>query len=219
MEEIGKRLSLKIEWPEEVAPAGMFAGFQSGRYDAVCAGYTRNPARSTHAAFSVPVFYFSYSIFVRGNDTRFDADQKVLNDPHYSFSVIDGELANYVIKDEFPKAKVNSLPDGAISDSTIRMVNVATGKSDATIIETAIGDDYIRANPGTIKALVPPISVLPSNIIIPHNEVAFKDMLDAAIANLHETHFIEKTIHRHTTGAGYYAPSPPYAAQDLAGSP
>jgi len=215
MEEIAKRLSLKLEWPEEVAPAGLFEGFKSGRYDAICAGYTRNPARSTKADFSIPVFFVPYSVFVRANDTRFDNNVSALDDPKYSFTIIDGEYASFLIKDAFPKAKVVSLPDGAISDVGVRLTNVATNKSDATIIETAVGADYMRANPGKVKPLSPPINVLPSNIILPMGDVALKSMIDAAVTNLHETGFIKKVIQAHTSGAGYYSPAIPYEAKDL----
>ena len=60
MEEIGKQLSLKIEWAEEVNFASMFEGFASGRYDMICGPMFPTPARARASDFTIPLFYSTY---------------------------------------------------------------------------------------------------------------------------------------------------------------
>jgi ABC-type amino acid transport substrate-binding protein len=215
LEEMGKRLSLKIEWVAEVSPAGMFEGFLANQYDAICVGYVRNPARSTRADFTDPLFFMSNSIYVRQDDNRFDKDYSILNNSNYSFTSIDGEISSFTILNDFPKAKVLSLPETVLSDTSIRLLNVSTRKSDATIIEDSAAVDALKANPNQLKALYPPIRIYPSTIIIPQDSYALKAMLDAAIANLLETGYIKSRILAYTDGYGYYLPSNPYALESL----
>lgn len=215
VEEMGKQLSLKIEWTVEVAPAGMFEGFLANQYDAICAGYFRNPARATRGDFTDPLFFMASSVYVRADDTRFDSDMYLLNSKEYSFATIDGEIAAFTVKEDFPQARVSSLPETAISDVSIRMLNVTTKKNDATIIEDVLANDFSKKSPVQIKALLPPVRVQGSTIIVPQNEYPLKRMLDASIANMLDTGTIKHKILEYTDGYGYYLSANPYKIESL----
>lgn len=215
VEEIGKQQSLKIEWTAEVAPAGMFEGLTSNQYDAICVGYSRNPARATKADFTTSMFYLPSSIYVRADDNRFDKDSSLLNSDQYRFTTVDGEANSFLIRNSFPKAKSLSLSEGAISDIATRMLTVSTKKSDATIIDDIAGNEFIKANPGKVKALFPAINTYTSTILLPQNEYPLKAMLDVAIESLHESGFIKRSILKHSDGHGFYMPADPFKPEKL----
>jgi ABC-type amino acid transport substrate-binding protein len=215
VEEMGRQLSLKVEWTTEVSPAGMFEGFSSNQYDAICAGYFRNPARALRSDFTDPLFFLSSSVYVRKDDSRFDSDIYSLNSSDYSFAMVDGEITNFTVKEEFPKARITSLPEIMAADPGTRIMNVMTKKDDALILEDTQAVNYSQKNPDQIKALFPPIRVQGSYILIPQNEYPLKRMLDAAIANLNETGTVKRKILQYTDGYGYYLPSDPFKLEPL----
>ncbi len=71
MDEIGKQLSLKVEWVAEVDTSTMFEGYSTGRYDLVCGPVASTPARARVVDFTIPFAYGSYYLYVKEGDLRF----------------------------------------------------------------------------------------------------------------------------------------------------
>src|SRR5580704_1928032 len=79
VEEIGRRLNLKINWVEEVGYGVIPEGFVTDRYDAFCNTVFPTAERSRGGAFTIPIFYSSVDVFVRADDHRFDNDLSKLD--------------------------------------------------------------------------------------------------------------------------------------------
>ncbi|HOO50711.1 MAG TPA: ABC transporter substrate-binding protein, partial [Alphaproteobacteria bacterium] len=87
IEEMGRRLSLKVEWAEEVDYGVIAEGFKTNRYDMFCNTVWPTPERVRESSFSIPVFYSTVDIFVRTDDHRFDEDFSKLNDPSIMLAI------------------------------------------------------------------------------------------------------------------------------------
>lgn len=149
MEEIGRRLDLKVVWVEEVNLANMSVGLETRRYDMVAFPLWRNAARAKTMAFSPPLFYAALGVYVRADDTRFDADLSLLNSEDVRVSTIDGEVAENIAREDFPLAKHVALPQ--FSDYTQLLLQVQTGKADVTFFDKVFAQGYLAQNPGKLK--------------------------------------------------------------------
>ena len=70
MEEVGKRLDLKIVWQEEIGWGTITESVKTGRVDMACAGYWLNVGRIKNVLTSTPQIYSPIYIWVRQDDTR-----------------------------------------------------------------------------------------------------------------------------------------------------
>lgn len=199
LEEIGHRAGLRIEWVEEVTWSTMMEGLNSGRYDIVGTGIWRNATRGKAADFTLPLFYSGVGAFVGAGDHRFDDNLGRLNDTSIKIATIDGEMAEIIARTEFPAAQTVALTQ--VSDTSQLLMEVQSGKADATFLAAQIGARYIEKNPATVRniTLSAPLRVFPESMVIRSGEYDFKAMLDAAITELVNSNFVEKTIRKYDT--------------------
>lgn len=211
MEEIGKQLEIKIIWAEEVGSDAIFEGLKTGRYDAVCTGYFATPGRTFGGDFTKPLFYMPYYAYVRADETRFKTFED-FNSDKVTFSTMDGELSAVIQANRFPLSKTISLP--GLTPATDRLEALASKKVDVTMMEPAIAEEYMAANPGVMKQFTnEPLEVGGSVIIIPHHEHALKNMLDATIDSMTITNALQRIIKKHQKFKGsFFAPAKPYEA-------
>src|SRR5580704_8643017 len=94
MQEVGRRLNLKINWVEEVGYGVIPEGFVTDRYDAFCNTVFPTAERSRGGAFTIPICYSAVDDFVRADDHRFDNDLPKLDDPAVKFSGKDGDVSS-----------------------------------------------------------------------------------------------------------------------------
>ncbi len=179
MEEIGKKLSLKIEWTEETGQANPFEGMKTGRFDMFCGPITPTPDRAKIAAFSRPFFYIPYLAYARADDARFK-NIAAINDPSVKIAVIDGEFANEIVQRDFSKASLVTLPP--LSDGSQVMLSVTTKKADVFLNDSAATSVFMQKNPGTVKPVsTNPLRTLAAVLVLPQNDMAFKGMIDAVL--------------------------------------
>lgn len=191
---LGENLSLKVEWAEEVSFAGLIPGLQTGRYDAICTPMWPTAARAREVEFTAPQFYAALGIWVRADDDRFDNNIDAINDPAVTITGVDGQIEQTVHDEQFPAAKMLSLPGG--TDFTVQMMNIVTGKADVTFVDRTAGGLFETAHPGKIKNIASdkPLRVFPFSIAVPGSETRLKNMLDVAIQELHNTGYIERAL-------------------------
>lgn len=184
IEQVGKELDLKIEWTEEVTFDDMFAGLQTGRYDAVCSGLWESPARSRKVMFTTPVTYATYYPFVRVNDDRFNTiNIDRINQPDVRIAILEGEYAEVIKNESFPNAQIDKLPPAAAQ--TQMFPDLETGKADVVFAMPANARAYIDNNPGKARMMAKEVSVMPSPVMsIGNQEIALKVMLDTTIRHL-----------------------------------
>lgn len=208
-EEMGRRLSLKIEWTEEVGWGNFIAGLQAGRYDALCSGLSPNAAESREMGYSSTVYYTAVGTYVRADDARFAGKSvaerwDALNDPTITISSMDGSLNSIIAKTDFPNAKVFSIPN--MSDESQMAENVVAGKADVDFMEVYRAAQYDKNNPGKLMNIDPsrPIRVFPNLIGLPLGDMKMKSMIDTTIEELHNSGYVEKLLQKYETVPGAF---------------
>ncbi|MBK9142102.1 MAG: transporter substrate-binding domain-containing protein [Candidatus Melainabacteria bacterium] len=70
-----------------------------------------NANRAKQADFSDPLFFNPIFVYARKGDQRFGhGNLDKLNSPDFSIATIDGETAESIAREDFPKARTVSLP-------------------------------------------------------------------------------------------------------------
>lgn len=200
-ERMGKDIGLKIEWVEEVGPGTMLDGLQTGRYDMVCNPLWATTPRTRIAAYSVPAFFTAINAYVRADDHRFDGDLRGLDDPAMIIATLDGGTAAQIARDDYPQAKVFSLPE--MSDFSSLLLNVQTGKADITFSEAAQFADFDRHHPGALRNATPdhPVRLVANAFPVLSSETRLLGMINTALTNLHYDGTVDKVL-------THYEPAP-----------
>lgn len=204
MAEVGLHLDLKIDWVAEVGFADMFEGFKTGKYDALCSGLWKSPARARHALFTIPTNYGVYYAYVRNDDTRFDSGLSGIDDPGVKIAIIDGEYGESVAGESFAKAQTYRLPQ--LSDISQLLESVAAGKADVVFLQKAPAAGYLAANPGKIRAIdAYPVRVMPAPAVaVPVGEQDLKALLDAAFEFMINNGTVEHILRRYDPALSSY---------------
>jgi ABC-type amino acid transport substrate-binding protein len=195
-EEMGRQLSLKIEWVGEVSTGNMLADLSMNRYDAICSLFGTMPSRLRGASFMKPFFYLPVYMFVRSDDTRFDNDLGLANQPDVKFAILDGEYSAISAEANYPAAAKVAIPQ--LSTISELFVMVASKKADALLEDVFTFDEYNKSNPGIIRpAGNKLVAVIPCTFPIPSNEPDLKDALDTALSYLQSSGFVEQLFKKY----------------------
>lgn len=211
MNEIGAKLSLKVEWTQEAGWATYLNDLKTGRYDMMCSMAWRNAARAREGLSTAALYYSPVYAWVRKDDSRFDKDARTANDPAYRISTIDGGTVDILARADFPRAQRLSLPEmTTFSDVPL---NVAAGKADMTFIEPYIAQDFLKSNPDTLKRVGDPLRVYPNVMWVAKGEQDFLSMVDAAVEELLNTPLLDTLFKKYDIQDGsYFPPAKPYEA-------
>lgn len=195
-EAIAAKLKMKIEWTEETGWGSFIESLQSQRIDVMCAGIWRNGERGRYVGFNLPMFYSGDYPYVALDDHRFDKDLSLINQPNIRISTMDGEMSDVIAKEHFPKATEVSVPQlGQITDV---LMNVVNHKADITFANANTANDFIKANPNKLRlAQDQPFQVSPTSFAVDIKEVQLRDMIDSAIAELHNQGAIENILSKY----------------------
>ena len=184
IEEAAKRLDLKIAWVEEVGYGNINTGFATGRYDAFCAGLWPAGSRAVSTIFSRAIVWDPISVWVRGNDNRFDGHMELLNDPAHKIADTDGDATVSMADALFPKAgRVTMSQNQTIGEE---ISQVMTGKADAMFRDYLEADRYMKDAPGSWKDLSPgnPKFIYALTIGYSQHELALRDMIDVVLNDM-----------------------------------
>ncbi len=212
LEMVAKNLGLTVEWGEEVGWGTMIEGLQTNRYDMIATPIWTNSNRARLVDFSKPIYYSPIYVWVKNGDKRFsEANLSSLNSPTYAISTVDGETAEVIAKEDFPQAKKLSVPQ--LSGVEQILLNVASGKADASFEEPAVAQEFLKHNPGTIE-VVPmqtPIRTFPNCWMFRRGQMEFKDMIDTALSQLLNSGAVDKIIRKYEKFPGtLYRVAQPY---------
>jgi ABC-type amino acid transport substrate-binding protein len=210
-EEMGKALNVKIDWAYETTFGTFVEDMNTDRYDVLCGGLWPEAVRSFFIDYSVPVNYVGLGVYVRADDMRFDGNVMALNDKQYKFSTLDGEMADFVAKTDFPNAEAVSHPHN--TDISQLILAVTTKKADATVVEKAVAEKYLQSNPGTIKNLTEqkPIRVFANTWGVKKGETKMLSVLNTAITELVNMGVAERIVKKYEeVPNSFYAVAKPY---------
>mgnify|MGYP000846868545 CR=1 FL=1 len=187
LQNIADKMQVKLEWSYETTWATMFEDMKMDRFDAVCSSVWQNTERALQADFSTPILYNQIQAWVRTDDNRFDGNLAAINRPDITIPTLDGEMVEKLAKEFFPKAKTISLPQNALFSDV--MTNVVTKKADIVFLEPQVAQDYLRANPGSLRAVqnVPAVAEFPVVIVLPKNSPRLKTVIDTAVMEIKST--------------------------------
>ena len=212
MEEIGKQLSLKIEWTEEVALSNAFDGLKSNRYDVMCFPFNQTPGRSRVTEFTTPILIAPFYAYVRAGDARFDNAYSKINDPSVTYAYLEGEFSQYLKAERFPKAQTLSLPN--LTDVSQTLLQVSTGKADIASTEPSTAEPFLLNNPGKLKRVIgPSLRMQAAGLDVAVGEHALRAMLDTTIRAMLSSGVVEKIIGKYTTSSDqFFLPPQPWGA-------
>lgn len=210
MEEVGKKLDLRIDWAEETGWGTLVEGLATHRYDAICNALGVISPRARVIDFSAPLFYGATYIVVRQDETRFSHNED-MNNPAYSFSVLEGEAAALLLPKVFPKAHLTPLPQNA--DFSLVFQDVATRKADAAVVDYSSFVEYQKVNPGKLKILEQkPIEFYSASFGLPQGDVALKSMIDVALGEAFADGTLGRAIDAYSEVPDeFLKPAKPYA--------
>lgn len=192
--EIAKRNGLTIDYKEEVTWATMIESLKTNRVDLIANPVWATKERKENADFSKPVYFSPIGIYVRADDTRFDADISKLNDPSVRIAAVDGEINNLIGKQDFPKAQVRPFPNNI--DVAQLFLEIQTNKKDVTFAEPLFAYDYMQKNPGKLKNIGErsPIRNYPNSYMFRKGDQKVADFLNAEIDKLVKDGTVDRII-------------------------
>lgn len=197
VERMGKDLSLNIKWAEEVGTGSWQEGLVTGRYDMLCNPAWATTPRARIVAFSTPAYYTAVNAYARVGDTRFDGKLATANRPDVTIATIDGSTAAAIAAEDFPLAKLSSLPD--LTDFSQLLLAVQTRKADLTFSEASQFHEFERHNQGKLHNVTPehPVRLIANAFFVAGDEVRLLGMVNTALANLHNSGFIDKVLDKY----------------------
>ncbi len=212
MEEVGKRLSLNIDWNLEFTYVTGFEELKSNRYDMVCTALWGWASQARVGELIGPIYFYPIGAWVRSDDTRFDDGLSAINNENITISGVDGTFPLDAAREDFPKAKTISLPQS--SDYVQPMMDVVTKKADVTFMDNNIGLRFLEKNPGTVKniAIDPPFKIYGHHFMVNRGEFELRSMIHYTLEQMRIEGVIDRILKKYEAkpGAGYYRLPKPY---------
>lgn len=197
MNEMAKKLNLKVEWTEELTWATYTQSISYDRSDVFCGPGWSLPNETRVAEVVGPIFFSGIGVWVRPGDERFNNDLNAINSPEVKISALDGSIAADLQRDYFPKAKLLSAPQ--TTDYSFNALNVANKKADVTFIEVYQGNEYSAANPEQIVNIRQhePFQLYPNVLLVKKGEFEFQSMLQNILNNMRRNGEVDKIIDKY----------------------
>ncbi|HBM90487.1 MAG TPA: hypothetical protein DD400_01215 [Rhodospirillaceae bacterium] len=217
IKKVAEDLNAEVQWTAEASIDSYVTLLNSGKVDAVCGPLTPGPFLRAHAHFVAPVFYSSSDVYVQFGEKKFESSREDMNVPEVSFLSLDGAATKYFAMTFFPKAKHNALP--AVVGAGQPLLDVQSGKADATISEQLVAARFLERNPNSLMRLrwndKPLITLGVTPFATKFDDVIWANTLDNIIKDLLDFGEVEKILSEHGLVAGvHYSPiASPYQIQ------
>ncbi len=218
MNEVGRRLDLKIDWVEETTYGTMVEGLNSGRTDAFCNVLGLNVHRAKFTLATDPIFYAPIYVAVRSDDARFtDNNPMRANSEDIKFLINDGDIADTITRNSFPKAQRIGVPQ--TMDWPTMLQEIIAGKADVVLAEPYTFRQFEKNNPGMLKMLntAKPASFLPVGFAVNKGEAQLKHMLDMALLEMANEGYIHTVLSKYFDDPAKYVlePAEPFKAKGV----
>ncbi|EHN10246.1 extracellular solute-binding protein family 3 [Patulibacter medicamentivorans] len=146
---LAKELGLKLKI-ENLDFNGLIPGLQSKKFDIVSVGLSPTPERKQAIDFSRGYVPYAQVVAVREGST-IPATIDAFNQSGKKFAVLQGSTGEQLTKKTFPKADVTGF-----SEQNAALLQVATKRADASVLEDYLLAQYQKSNPGQLmKASFP----------------------------------------------------------------
>lgn len=196
VEAAATKLNLKTNWVEEVGWGSAIEGLKTKRYDILGTQMWPNSARAREAVFSTAPFNSVIYPYVKAGDTRFDGNLSRLNSNQYSISAVDGEMATFIAAQDYPNAKLNTLPQ--LTSYAEVLLNIVNGKADIGFIEPSTANDLLKTNPGKIVRVGnTPVRTFGNSFAFARGQESMVSMWNVAISELINDGTVARTLEKY----------------------
>lgn len=204
LQEMAKRLDLKVDYSEETAWGTMIEAVSSGRVDLVCTGIWPNASRGKLVDFTNPVYFSPIKAYVRAGNTAFDGNLASINSRDVKIAVIDGEMTSIIANADYPNATAQSYPQ--TTDIAQMLLEVATGKAQVTFVEPAVAAEFAQKNPGMVQEVknVPAVRVFPNVMMVAKGEPKLLSMLNIAMEEVANAGIIDRIVTKYERSPGLF---------------
>ncbi len=191
---MGELAGFDIQWTAETSFANFTEDLKIGKCDTIVAGIWPSARRASQVAFSLPTFYSAIGIYVRADDHRFDGNSAKLNDPAFRLATLDGEMSQTIQENDFAHASVLSLPD--LEDVSMLAESVVTRKADATFLEKATAQHYMKHNPGALRNITEtrPVRVFENTWPCAYGSERLRGILDVAAKEMAYSGYVDTVL-------------------------
>lgn len=202
-EAVAKEMGVKIEWTEEVGWGTALEGLNTNRYDVLGTQMWPNEAREKVTDFSVAPMNSVIYPYIKTGDTRFSADNlAAINSPSYTISALDGEMTVFIANEDYPTAKLNSLPQ--LSSYAEVFLNVVQNKADITFVEPSAAEDFLASHPNSIERLGDtPVRTFGNGFAFDKSDTELKEKWNIALKKLIVDGTIEDILEKNGVSSHY----------------
>jgi ABC-type amino acid transport substrate-binding protein len=161
-----------------------------------------NSARAREAVFSIAPMNSVLYPYVRSGDSRFDGNLTKINSNQITVSAVDGELATFIAKDDYPLAKLNTLPQ--LTSYAEVFLNIVNGKADITFAEPSAVNDFLKSNPGKIQRVGnTPVRTFGNSFAFVRGQESMISMWNVALGELINDGTVTRTLEKYNVAGDY----------------
>ena len=135
-------LKLKID---NLDFTGLIPGLEAKKFDMVSVGLSPTPQREKAVSFSRAYVPYALILAVPTN-SKVPASIGAWNSSSETITALEGSTDAQLATKEFPKARLQTF-----SDDTTALLQVATHRADAAVVEDYILAEFSKSNPGELK--------------------------------------------------------------------
>lgn len=210
-EAVADHLGIKVIWTQEIGRGDISAALGSNKIDAYCSGLWSAGKRVRVIDYLHATAYEPLLPYVRSQDHRFDHNLNAINDPSVRVSTMDGEGGGLVASEDFPKAKLVSLPQ--LANYADMFNQVVTNKADILFAAPSGVAPFLKNNPGTLRPLADkPLRIFPVSQAVLYGEGELRDMLNQAQDDVINNGTMDKIISKYEVNKGdFWRITKPYA--------
>ena len=191
---LAKAMGVKLKI-ENLGFNGLIPGLVSKKFDLVSVGLSNTPARAKAISFTRAYVPYALILAVPANDTT-PATYPAWNNSSKTITSLSGSTDESLVKSTFPKAK--SAP---FSTDDAALLQVATGRASAAVIENYLLAAFQKTNPGKLKqaAFKKPLNVQYGSWAVQKGNTAFVKYLNTYLCKV-QANGSEASIYKATEG-------------------
>lgn len=166
---------------------GLIPGLQAAQFDMVSVGLGATDERKEVISFSRGYVPYATILGVPEDSDKTTTDD--FNQEGIVITALQGSTSEQLAAETFPNATISAFPD-----QNAALLEVASGRADAVIVEDYILADYSKSNPDTLKNadLDEPLSLYYGAWGVQKDNTALTDKLDAFLCKVQEDGTLEE---------------------------
>jgi ABC-type amino acid transport substrate-binding protein len=202
MDEIGKRLGVKVKWTASIGWGEIVEAANSNKIDLFCNTVWTDKVQLQNMSLSRPLYYTPTYLYVRADDHRFDNNYDSVNKSEIVIVGIDGDTSYVTMRDHFPAAQVMALPNtNGISD---QLMSLVAKKADIALGEPAAIRDFSNKNPNQVRQVDgPPLFIMNEVLVTRAGEQQLVNVIDTILQSLINEGFVKKVLKKHDVDTSY----------------